>query len=50
LTCPHRVLVAPGQRVRCGETVLVELLERPLVAVPVAPGAPAAPAAAGGLR
>jgi len=39
--CPHRVLVAPGERVRCGETVLVELLDQPPL---VGAGVPAAPA------
>ncbi len=47
VSCPHRVLVVPGQRVRCGETVLVELLTSPS-AVQSAPLAAApAPAAAG---
>jgi phosphatidylserine decarboxylase len=45
--CPHRVLVARGQRVRCGETVLVELLDRQLAGVPAGALAPPGPAAAG---
>ncbi len=49
VTCPHRVLVVLGQRVRCGETVLVELLEQPLAAGPAAsPAAPFATSRAAG--
>lgn len=45
--CAHRVLVAPGQRVRCGQTVLVELLDQQPAGVVATPLPPAAPAAAG---
>jgi phosphatidylserine decarboxylase len=50
LSCPHRVLVTLGQRVRCGETVLIELGEPSLPVLQAAPGAPSAPAVAGERR
>jgi phosphatidylserine decarboxylase len=46
LSCPHRVLVTRGQRVRCGETVLVELGDAQPAAVAAVPAAPAALVAA----